>query len=73
MSKFFAVILIFFLSLGFSADALGQPDINVIKSLKNIEAKAQKGTSYDAVDAAVDQAHHGKVFAMSGKADHGSR
>jgi hypothetical protein len=47
MIPFFAVILVLFLSLGISANALGQPDLDAIKSLKMIEAKAKVGASYD--------------------------
>lgn len=47
MGQLFAVILIFFLSLVISANALEQPDINAIKSLKKMETKAQMGASYN--------------------------
>ncbi len=46
MIYFFAVIFCFFLSLGNSANAFGQPEMNAIKSLKILEAKTKIGAWY---------------------------
>ncbi len=47
MIQFFVVIFCFFLSLGNSANAFGQPEMDTIKSLKILEAKTKIGASYD--------------------------
>ena len=47
MIQFFAVIFIFFLSWGISANAWGQPQVDAMESLKMMAVKAQMSTSYN--------------------------
>jgi hypothetical protein len=47
MIHFLPVILVLVLSLGISAKALGQSEMDAIQSLKRIEARAKVGASYD--------------------------